>query len=369
MDLILFFLIIVLVTKVMERIYEKIWYRQVNACVTFEEEEVVEGEGGTITEVLENAKGIPLPSIILKFALDRSIDYLLPENTSKSDFQYRNDCIVAMPYEKITRKFQVTYRKRGYFTISEVQLVASDPLYKNIYIQKITENAAIYVYPGCTKCKEVIPCMERMMGEYLNQRFLYEDPFAFRGIRNYESTDPMKKINWNVSAKTGELMVNQYYDSNHCSISIFLNLESEGMLYYEELQEESIRIARTYLERFLQKGIPIKLITNGMDVVNQTPISIEEGAGCGHLQESLRKLARIQIKQEMPSFLSYLEEANHQKCGMAVLISVSQSEALQEAFEQFIGKEGYGQWIIPVHLSTERRITSTKVEVVYGEVI
>ncbi len=368
MELILFFVVIVAINRGIEKVYEIIWTKGLRATITFDEDHVNEGEVGKITEVVTNEKRIPLPAIILKFALDRSISYLLPENTNKSDFQYRNDCFVMKPFEKVTRKFEVNYSRRGYYTVSEVQLVATGPFYKNIYVDIEDNQAAICVYPICTSVKEVFPSFERIMGEYLQQRFLYEDPFAFRGIRQYEPTDSMKKINWGVSAKTGELMVNQYYDSSHCSITILLDLETEGMLYYEDLLEECVRIARTYLELCLQKGIPIRFVTNACDIETKMPVAIEEGAGTMHFEECLRKLARLEVNEKVDSFLPYLNEDKVPCNGLAILISVSQAEQLQIAFEDYLGEDGHGEWVIPVYLSTQRRVQSRKVEVVYGEV-
>jgi hypothetical protein len=369
MDLILFFAVIVLNNRGIEKLYEMIWSKGLRATISFDEDHANEGEVGCITEVVTNEKRIPLPAIILKFVLDRSISYLLPENTNKSDLQYRNDCFVMKPFEKVTRKFEVIYGRRGYYTVPEVQLVATGPFYDSVYVDIEKNQAAVCVYPACTSVKEVFPSFERIMGEYLQQRFLYEDPFAFRGIRQYEPTDSMRKINWGVSARTGELMVNQYYDSSHCSITILLDLETEGMLYYEDLLEECIRITRTYLELCLQKGIPICLVTNACDIETKIPVSIEEGTGVMNFEECLRQLARLEVMEKMDSFLPYLNEAKVPCNGLAILISVSQAEQLQIAFEEYVGEGGYGEWVIPVYPSSQRRVQSRKVEVVYGEVL
>lgn len=36
---------------------------------------------------------------------------------------------------------------------------------------------------------------------------MVEDPFAFAGMREYDGTDPMNRINWKASARSGNLMV------------------------------------------------------------------------------------------------------------------------------------------------------------------
>ena len=64
-----------------------------------------------------------------------------------------------------------------------------------------------------------------MIGSITSRQFLYEDPFEFRGIRDYTITDPMNKINWKASARSGNLMVNLH--DSHCFSrgNFILNLE------------------------------------------------------------------------------------------------------------------------------------------------
>ena len=65
--------------------------------------------------------------------------------------------------------------------------------------------------------------------ETLLNKFIFEDPFEFKGIRNYTTSDPMKKINWSASAKTGELMVNNYYDTTSRHVTIFLDVVNDSV--------------------------------------------------------------------------------------------------------------------------------------------
>lgn len=369
MEFILILVVLGIIILGILKLFSHSWSKGLSACICFEDEHVNEGDVSTITEIVQNGKWLPLPALLVKFALDRSITYTLPENTAKSDFQYRNDCMVAMGYEKITRQFEVKFTKRGFYKITELQLTATDPFYYKPYAKKMDNQTSIYVYPITTRIRDLDASFERMSGEYINQRFLFEDPFEFKGIRAYEPTDPYKKINWGVSARTGDLMVNQYYDTNHLCVTILLDLEPDGMLYYEELMEESIRVARTYLERCIKQGIPVRLLTNATDVENNATIKIEKGAGIGHMDVCLRKLARIILKPEMPPFIPILEQDSAQSHGLSVLISVAQSNTLRDAFEDYVGTHGYGEWIIPVHSSSERLANSSRVRITYGEVI
>ena len=60
----------------------------------------------------------------------------------------------------------------------------------------------------------------------------------------------MNLINWKASAKTGQLMVNQYNETTSPSVCILLNLESEGMLRYDVIFINNIYAPFTAFYRY-----------------------------------------------------------------------------------------------------------------------
>ena len=95
-----------------------------------------------------------------------------------------------------------------------------------------------------------------MIGTMTSRQFLYEDPFEFRGIRDYTSTDPMNSVNWTASARTGELMVNVHDSTSSQEAIIILNLETETVWVYEQLHEIAIRLAASISYYFLNTVLP-----------------------------------------------------------------------------------------------------------------
>ena len=108
-----------------------------------------------------------------------------------------------------------------------------------------------------------MPLCERMLGTLQCAKRLYEDPFAFRTIRDYTTDDPMKAINWKASAKTGTLMVNTFDSALSQKAMLFLDVEDSGILKYQDLVEESISIAASLARRLLRRGIEVGFCFNG----------------------------------------------------------------------------------------------------------
>lgn len=368
MRIIIICIVAVAVSGILSAIYKKKWEKHLHVAVAFEQEHCFEGDTGTIRETVINEKWLPLPSLVIKFPIDKSIRYKEKENTNVTDKQYRSDCILARSYEKVTRTFAVTYLKRGYYSISHVELVAADFFYRFIFAKRKDNESEIYVYPKKTKVRQVEYAINKVMGEYATNRFLYEDPFAFKGIREYAPNDSMRRINWGASAKTGALMVNQYYDTNQPSLRIFFDLESEGMWELEELKEELIRIARTYLERCLSQGIPVELITNGTDMITKEEVRMSKKQEVTRQDAYLKKLARLGIKEITRPFYEVLKEEKAQAGEVSVLLSVCQNPVLKESYERYVGTASSGQWFICIKKDGEKKVASRKIPIVYGEV-
>lgn len=363
MSLIVLIIVVLVCMMLTVTIYQKRWNIELNTIVLFEQQQVNEGETVTLVERIENRKLLPLPTLTVKFQLDRSLTYVQKENTSRTDRQYRNDCITVMSYQRVTRKFDVICTKRGFFRVDNVDLVAMDLLFQNILATKVENHTWLYVYPARSRFLELSNIFNRLYGECLTNRFIQEDPFEFKGIRDYTPSDSIHRINWKASARTGSLKINQFYDTSSQQITIFLNVEQEGFLAQDDLVEESIRIVRNFIEWFVGKGIPVTLISNGRDIITNQEILLQEGAGASHIDHCLKQLARIDITKHPRKmeevFQNLMEHQEYGEDKVTLLISSNQSQELGEAYAKYVGTKGNASWLIPIHASMEHYIQET----------
>lgn len=365
---ILFFLVSFLVVgKIVIKYYSKHWNDGLSASVYFETDAINEGEKGHICEELVNDKLLPLPVVNVKFELDKSIKYAESVNTIVSDKQYRSDTLMLGSHKKIIRRFEVKYTKRGIYHIDSLTLNTIDPVsdYKRIEIFECKSD--IYVYPSYSRHKDILAPFSRIMGEALRNKFIFEDPFEFRGIRDYTTSDPMKKINWSASAKTGELKVNNYYDTTSRHVTLFLDICNDSVWKRYDQMEESIRITRNLMEEFVRNKIPVKIITNAKSCLNDKVIVMESGIGSGVVITNLKNLACIDLDKPTESMSDYFLENESETEELSVLISFNGSEKLIQAYEKYLGKNN-GEWIAPILYAKDRNIHSRKFTTTYVEV-
>jgi len=258
----LFLLLILLVGLGWTAYYRKHWHEQLQISLQFEEEHVHAGEQAHLTEVIENYKKLPVPVLEVRFHTRKELDFHTAENTAVSDYIYKSDVFSVLGRQKISRRLTLDCRKRGMYPIEEVSMTTYSTLFQKRYFRDISSDAILYVYPKRTNVSDVLVTCEKMIGTIQCAKHLYEDPFAFRSIREYTLTDPMKTINWKASAKSGDLMVNTFDSAISSKVMIYLDVEDSGILRQEELVEESISVAATLARKLLQSGMEVGLAMN-----------------------------------------------------------------------------------------------------------
>lgn len=336
-------------------VYGRFWLRGLSVEVKFDSAQINEGDVVQIREKIENRKLLPLPTLTVKFRLDREIAYVDSTNTSRTDKQYRNDCISVMPYQRVVRSFQAAGTKRGFYSVDELDVVAMDLLYRQILTANYDNHTWLYVYPARSTLPRLPEVVRRLYGEVITNRLLWEDPFEFKGIRDYTDSDPMRKINWKSTARTGSLKVNQFYDTSSPRLMVFLNVEQTGVLTYEDLVEESIRIVRNVLEEFIRKGVSVTIISNGVDKLTRQEIHLKEGVGLEHIDACLKQLARMDISGKVRGMDELIREklahAQKEQEAVSLLLSVERSEKLAQAYLEYAQASGNATWLLPIHES------------------
>ena len=121
--------------------------------------------------------------------------------------------------------------------------------------------------------------------------------------------------------------------------------------------EESIRICRNFIEAFVQQGIPVRIISNGVDKVTKQEIFIREGAGLSHIDACLKELAKMDIYASSRNMAEVIREQKEAEGEVSLLISAEQNVELAQAYLDYVGEKGSANWLIPIHRATKEYLT------------
>lgn len=331
-------------------IYQKVWHKNLRVRLSFQEEGIWEGQESTLSEIIENQKKLPLTMLKVKFQTDRHLLFADTKGSRTTDKFYRNDIFQIGALEKVTRVLRFTAGRRGYYTIAEADLVASDLFLTAQYTATADiGHCSLYVYPKPFSHPEFRQSLKQLSGQVLTKRHLQEDPFEYRGIREYQPQDDLKSINWKATARTGEFKVNQKNYTAEKSVRIFINLEDTGILKKEDCVEASLQIATALLLLFLEQGMQVAVYCNGVDVLHNEPCILEAGGGIRQREAVLRSFALIDTAKPVRSFSELFSSRLSEASGslMTCIVSPNAYDDFASLILQYHTRHPDMKWFLP----------------------
>lgn len=340
------------------KVYERLWDKNLKVSVSFAQAGIREGESGEVVEVIENRKYLPLTMLKVKFQTSRNLEFADDLGSKSTDQYYRNDIFQIGGGERITRKLTFTGKRRGYYHIKNIDLVGSDLFLTNEMVKSMSTTCYLYVYPRLFDSREFQMSLQKLNGEVLVKRHLLEDPFEYRGIREYQPFDDIRSVNWKATARTGGLKVNQKNYTALQTIRIFLNVEDSGIWKKELEVEASMQIVMGLTAYFLSQGIKVACYANGRDVVTGEPVNIAGGAGGGQQDVIGKALARISTEVEPWSFCDLFEEKIIEEANGTITIFVSPNgyNDFLKLLERCKMENVEYTWFYPYHASEEPEV-------------
>lgn len=261
-----------------------------------------------------------------------SVSYL-PE---KLVFPYKIGELNRVPPKgKISMGYEIKGLKRGIYELGPIILQTSDIISGEEFKSTFKPSERLTVYP------KIVPIVSgrihsyQPIGELRSEEVAFEDPSLFRGTREYSTNDPIKRIHWKLSAKTGVLQVKTYEPTIGAQSVIFLNLRYEDYPSFDRdyKVELAITLASSLATFLIRKKQEVGLVTNGGDMlVEDTELTIQKvppKRGEEHLIRILGLLARVTSRRTGEFYpLVYSESLSFPRWVNLLVITPRESEQL-----------------------------------------
>jgi len=342
-------------------IYQRFWAKGLAVNVQFSSKEAFEGDRLYIKEELTNHKLLPLPWICLKYYMPQSLVFE-GEEAFVLD-RYQNELFTIMAYQRIQRRLGFTCSKRGFYCFRRVSLVANNILYTKSHSKDYQLSSQLTVFPKLIDSPDLAIIYKKIDTAILAQQLINPDPFEFRGIREYQPTDPFRNINFKATAVSHQLMVNIHAPTAAKKLNIILNLEPYNAYPNLEVYEQSIRLCASIAGHYISENVKVGLVTNGRDIDTREEIVISEGASTAHLYNIYEALARVDltlmITATMSSMSDYLENLTDRET-FYLIISANHNFRFMQAFE-FLENNGINAFLI-VPAFNDMKVTCTESE-------
>lgn len=326
------------------RYYTRHWDRGLSVTLRFSRETMTEGDAGTLAQTVENRKLLPFWWGDIRYTLPPFIALRDPDYAGR---EYYRDTVSAFSFEQVTKEVAFTAVHRGYFRIDSAELTTQDFFFRWRMLARAPQSAELYVFPSRQAVGRFEPELRRITGEILTRRQMMEDPFQFRGIRDYAPFDSLKKINWKATARTGETKVNEFSATTSQEAVLLLDLDRRSDWNPEALRETLLRVAACLADRLLAAGVPLGLHSNACDVVTGKPCALPGRSGAEQLDSINRCLARMDTARLARPFADMLADMPADGRGVQyVLISADEGPALRTQTARLrMGGTGL-QWVL-----------------------
>lgn len=299
-----FALIIITITVITLQsvIFNNMAFKNLDYECRFSTAEASEGDEIFLVETVRNRKMLPVPWLKVDINSSSWLDFAGTRSVVAQENRYVTSSFFLKSYQKITRRWKVKCLKRGVFSIDNVTLVAGDLLGSRVNSVPVHIGAEIMVYPQTVNIEEAFVPVNYLQGDTIVKRWIIDDPFIVAGVRDYTPRDPMNRVHWGATARTGHLMVKQNDYTSKFGLTVMLNIQSVENEYFYSLDREcielGIRVAATLFDRVLRNGIPTRFATNAGTIDNRKQmIFTREASGMEHISELMRILARLELKR------------------------------------------------------------------------
>lgn len=254
---------------VASRVLTRAWAE--NLAATRECNRVEANVGDTVAVVitLENRSVLPVPWVLLEDLLPREAVASQPPRLKV--LGQRLQLAMLRGLGRKTILYQLRCHTRGYYQIGPLVLETGDLFGLHRRFRVLTEPHFLLVYPVVVPLEGYDLASRRPIGEVRMTHRLYEDPTRIAGARPYQFGDPLNRVHWRATARTGTLHSKVYEPSSVAGATLILDFHQAG--YHAEHEpyrsELAITAAASLAQAVYEMGQQIGLVTNGRDAADR----------------------------------------------------------------------------------------------------
>jgi uncharacterized protein (DUF58 family) len=253
----------------LSRFFSRAWIGQLTASRSGDKERLEIGEMAVVEVEVKNTGRLSVPWLILEDSLPRDALVQMPHHLKAEGPRLKLARLA--PGESTGLKYQVTFLMRGYYQLGPVMLETGDVFGLHRRYRVATEPHFALVLPKVLPLQGYNLASRRPIGEIRVMHRLFEDPTRLASIRPYQPGDPLNRIHWRATARTGEIHCRVYENSRVAGATFLLDFhersyQDRGAAASAEL---AIITAASLANAVFLLGQQIGFISNGRDAADR----------------------------------------------------------------------------------------------------
>ncbi len=167
--------------------------------------------------------------------------------------------------------YQLKCNRRGYHQIGPLVVETGDLFGLQRRYRVLTSPHFLLVYPEVVPLEGFELASRRPIGEVRISHRLYEDPTRIAGVRRYEAGDPLNRIHWRATARTGQFHCKVYEPSCIVGATLVMDFHQAAFDPHHEpyRSELAVTAAASLANAVYEMDQQIGLVTNGRDAADR----------------------------------------------------------------------------------------------------
>lgn len=167
--------------------------------------------------------------------------------------------------------YQVQCNRRGYYQLGPLIMETGDLFGLHRRYGVLTAPHFLLVFPKVLPLEGYEVASRRPIGEVRMSYRLDEDPTRIAGVRPYEVGDPLSRVHWKATARTGRLHCKIHEPSTVAGATILLDFHVAAHdPRHEPMRSElAVTMAASLANAVYEMGQQVGLVTNGRDAADR----------------------------------------------------------------------------------------------------
>lgn len=178
------------------------------------------------------------------------------------------------PGAEFTISYKVECLMRGYYQIGPLVLESGDLFGLHRRFRVEAPPHYLMVYPRVVGLQGYDLASRRPIGDVQLVHRLFEDPTRTAGVRPYMAGDPLNRVHWRATARTGALHSKIYEPSTLAGVTLVLDFHSDSYPRRGEPHRSELAVTTvvSLANAVFEMGQQVGLISNGQDAAERIRI-------------------------------------------------------------------------------------------------
>ncbi len=175
------------------------------------------------------------------------------------------------PKRTILHRYALQTQRRGYYQLGPTLLETGDLLGLHRSFRIANQPSYLTVLPRLTVLEGIEISSRRPMGEMKVEDRVLEDPTLMTGLREYRAGDPINRVHWKATARTGTLHTRVFQPTCVQGAMLLLDMhESTNPQKHEPVRTDlAVSAAASIAHWLYQNAEPFGLVSNGRDAAER----------------------------------------------------------------------------------------------------